>query len=78
MREPRPGLLALADPDEARQHADLTAAIAEFRERRRRLTITISRLVESKRTLENRLRTRARRAEPSAGASPNLSTEPKE
>jgi len=49
-------------PEESHALAELRATIAELRERRRKLSLTISRLVESKRTLEARLRTRARRA----------------
>lgn len=50
-------------PDEAQNLADLTTSIATLRERRRKLTLTISKLVERKRLIEDRARTRARRAE---------------
>lgn len=49
--------------DEAQALADLSTSIAELRERRRKLTITIAKLVERRRLISDRLRTRERRKE---------------
>lgn len=52
-----------ATPDEAQQLSSLTESIKLLRERRRKLTLTISKLVERHRLIKDRLRTRARRQE---------------
>lgn len=53
----------LTTPDEAQQLSSLAESIKLLRERRRKLTLTISKLIERKRLIEDRLRTRARRQE---------------
>lgn len=50
-------------PNEAQDLESLRTSIEALRARRRRLTITISKLLESKRTIEARLRKRAQRQE---------------
>lgn len=49
--------------DEERNLADLTASIKLFRERRRKLTLMISKLVERRRLIEDRRRNRTKRME---------------
>jgi len=55
------------NPEEAQQLASLSESITLLRERRRKLTLTIAKLVERRKIISDRLRTRARRQEKADG-----------